>query len=112
MTVTNTYTNVDTGARAELLGIIQTVEYLRNMEDVGHITIYCDSQSIITLYSKILQSGVLADTINYRDDWVKLIELSKGLDITPDHIYGHTDALTGNTVCDTVARSVLRWENT
>lgn len=110
--VTRTYTKVDTGARAELLGIIQTVEYLKNMVDVGQITLYCDSRSMVTLYSRMLKSGVVAKQTNYVDDWLHLLDISEGMDITPNHIHGHTDELTCNTICDTVAHSVLRWENT
>ena len=110
--VTETYTNVDTGAHAELLGIIQTVRLVKDIPDVDTITIYCDSESVISLYSKLLNSEVLSQYTNYYNDWIELLELSKGLNIKAGHIQGHSKELSCNTVCDIVAHQVLRWENT
>ena len=82
------------------------------MEDVEHVTLYCDSKSVVKLYSDILEAGQPYQGMSYYEDWVKLLELGKGLDITPLHSPGHSENLTCNTVCDAVAHSVLKWENT
>lgn len=110
--ITKTYYNVDTGSRAELYGIMQTIEYISHMKDVEHVTLYCDSKSVVKLYSDILEAGQPYQGMSYYEDWVKLLEIGKGLNITPLHSPGHSENLTCNTVCDAVAHSVLKWENT
>lgn len=109
---TQVYTNVTTGAQAELLGIIQTMKFIRTLEGVTDVTIYCDSESMIDLYSRILETRVLTDELNYRDEWLELMALSEGLNITPAYIQGHSMEHSCNKVCDLVAHSVLKWENT
>lgn len=110
--VTKSHTRIDTTARAELLGIIQTVEFIKTLEDVGTVTILCDCKSNVNLYNKLLQNCTLSESMSYYEDWVKLMELSEGMNITARYVPGHAEELSCNIVCDTVARNVLKWENT
>lgn len=109
--ITKMYTDIATGARAELMGIIQTVEFLRTLDEVDNVTILCDSNSVVEMYNKLLQSQTITDTISYYDDWVRLLELSKGMNIEARYIPGHAECLSCNTICDITARTILRWES-
>ena len=102
------YRDVETGARAELLGIIQTMEIVREMKDVGDIHIHCDSATTISVYRACLSSKVVDRNKPYADDWEKLLELSEGYSVIPENIAGHQDCDNPNKVCDLIARNVLR----
>lgn len=101
------YENVDTGARAELLGIIQTIEYVRDMKDVNTVTVYCDSATTISLYRNILKTGRINKKVAYEKDWKRLLKISEGLKVFPESIQGHRREHNPNKVCDVLACNTL-----
>ena len=102
------FNGTETGAQAELLGIIQTMEMVRNMEDVGEVHIYCDSEATILLYKRCLRSKSIAPAKQYTKDWKRLMDLSRGYKIIPENITGHQDIDNPNKLCDLIARNTLR----
>lgn len=105
---TNTYTDVETSTRAELLGLIQTVRRVREIPDVEHTTIYCDSATNAKAFNSVIGSGVVQRDSKYYEDWCELLSLCDGLNIEATHIYGHQMKHNPNKLCDVICHSLLK----
>lgn len=89
---------------AEMLGIIQILEYIeRNNIAYKSLIIYTDSKAIVTRFPIVKRlERVPADFINEKK-WLKILNLTRGKCFSMQYHRGHMQELNPNKVCDFLA---------
>lgn len=106
--ITHVY-EVASATEAELLSVLQAMRYFWEEElPYKEIDIYCDCKSIVEQLRDILLTDRIPEDIKYRDKWVELFDLCKGLDINAHHVKGHQEVHNLNKVCDKLSHSVVQ----
>lgn len=104
-----------TNNRAELMGVLEAIRYLLDVEGLTTALIYCDSQYVIKGITEWCKNWIKNNWVNNyglpikNDDlWKSLVESvkqlrEKGVALKFEHVYGHT-GIKGNEEADQLSR--------
>ena len=99
------YENVSSSVEAELLGVVQTMEYLaQECSDESRIVLLMDNKSIIVKYIRILSQWAVPENQDFKPLYERLLACSKGFNINIQHIRGHQHTHNPNKVCDILSK--------
>lgn len=102
---TKKYTNVSSSTEAELLGVLQTMEYIgEHCKQADKVVMLMDNRSVAMKYIRILSAWSVPQRIGFRDKYVRLLELSKNFNVNIQHIRGHQHTHNPNKVCDILSK--------
>ena len=100
-----TYEDVDSSTHAELLSVLQTVRYIREKcSNARRIVLFNDNLSVVLQFINALANWDVPPGVNNPEIFEKLLEYSKGMSISVQHIHGHQHTHNPNKVCDTLSR--------
>lgn len=96
---------VKTSYDAELIGILQVLEYLEEREIVYEkLTIYTDVKPAAKMFALLKEEGEVPKKCRSRKKWLKIHELTKDKKVFIFHHKGHAVENNTNKTCDIVAR--------
>ena len=104
------YPNVSSSVEVELLGVVQTMEYIyMNCKDEHYVVLLMDNKSIAVRYIKMLSNWKISKNVEFYDKYSKLLEMSKGFNINIQHIRGHQHTHNPNKICDVLSKVYLSY---
>lgn len=102
---TKRYTNVSSSTEAELLGVIQTMEYVNaNCSKEDSIVLLMDNKSVALRFIRMLSTKRVPNKIEFKDKYDYLLKLSTDFNISIQHIRGHQYTHNPNKVCDILSK--------
>ena len=102
---TNVYEGVSSSTEAELLGVVQTMQYInQHCSPNSKVVLLTDSKAIAVKYIKILSNWVVPKNTDFYSYYVKLLQYSTGFNVSVQHIRGHQHTHNPNKVCDILSR--------
>lgn len=100
------YTDVSSSVKAELLGVLQTIEYIYNggFKD-KQVVLFTDSRTIALKYISILAKWEVPENEKEAEIYKKLLFYSSTFNINVQHIRGHQHTHNPNKVCDILSKA-------
>ena len=100
-----TYDNVESSTHAELLSVLQTVQYVRESCPNAHrVVLFNDNLSVVTQFISALSSWSVPPNVNNPEIFEQLLKYSRGLSLSVQHIHGHQHTHNPNKVCDILSK--------
>lgn len=97
-----------TSEHGELLAVILAMELVNKNFDVPQkVKIISDCKAVVQHLRFHLKAKWVPRDRKYYDDWVHLMELCEGHNVSIEHTQAHRDIRSYNTVCDIAARLTL-----
>ena len=105
-----TYGNVSSSVEVELLGVVQTMEYIyEHCKHERMVVLLMDNKSIAVRYIKMLSNWRVPKVTDFRAHYENLLEMSKGFVINIQHIRGHQHTHNPNKICDVLSKVCLSY---
>lgn len=102
---TKRYDKVSSSTEAELLGVVQTMSYISsNCKDEDKVVLLMDNKSIAVKYIRILSTWTVPRNMEFRDKYIKLLDMSRDFNVNVQHIRGHQHTHNPNKVCDILSK--------
>lgn len=104
--------DITSTSQAELRAVMLIFELIgRNYDTPQDVCIHSDNASILQQYNTSLTTGSIPGNRVYREDWVKLLEMSKHCNVVTRRIRSHTGVRSCHSLCDYAVRSILSTES-
>lgn len=102
---TKKYTNVSSSTEAELLGVVQTMEYIStHCKKEDKVVLFMDNKSIAIKYIKALSTWNVSNKVEFKECYERLLDMSRDFNINVQHIRGHQHTHNPNKVCDILSK--------
>lgn len=100
-----TYTDVSSSVKAELLGVLQTMEYINNnCTKEKQVALFTDSRTIAVKYISMLSKWEVPPNEKEYEIYKKLLQYSASFNVNIQHIRGHQHTHNPNKVCDILSK--------
>lgn len=101
----HTYEEVESSTHAELLGILQTVQFIHDKCDTStRVFLYTDNLSIVSQCIRVLAKWEVPNDFRNPELFKQFLDYSKDMNITIQHIRGHQRVHNPNKVCDALSK--------
>lgn len=102
---TNVYEHVSSSMEAELLGVVQTMQYIsQHCPASSKVVLLTDSKAIAVQYIRILSTWKVREGCDFYEYYTKLLQYSAGFNVNVQHIRGHQHTHNPNKVCDILSK--------
>lgn len=102
---TKRYDKVSSSTEAELLGVVQTMEYISTYcKKEDKVVLLMDNKSIAVRYIKVLSTWSVPNRVEFKECYEKLLSMSKDFNVNVQHIRGHQHTHNPNKVCDILSK--------